>query len=93
MLGTPDPAPDEVLVLVPCAAVHGVGLRARIGVAFVDRRGVVLRVHESLPRHGAACAGTYGVLEAACGVLDLEPGDRVWLTGSDLFPHGGHFPG
>ena len=28
MLGTPDPAGDEALVLAPCRAVHGMGLRA-----------------------------------------------------------------
>ncbi|MFM9018584.1 MAG: DUF192 domain-containing protein [Actinomycetota bacterium] len=89
MLGTPDPRPDEALVLVPCAAVHGVGLRARIGVVFVDRRGCVLRVVDPLPRRGASCRGAHAVIEAASGVLDLAPGDRVWLAGAALFPHGG----
>ncbi|MFM8828120.1 MAG: hypothetical protein ACKOGE_02405, partial [Actinomycetota bacterium] len=85
----PDPTRDEALVLVPCAAVHGVGLRARIGAAFVDRRGCVLRVVDPLPRRGASCRGAHAVIEAASGVLDLAPGDRVWLTGAGLFPHGG----
>lgn len=91
MLGTPDPSCDEALVLVPCAAVHGIGLRARIGVAFVDRRGVVLRVLDPLSWHGGSCPGAHAVLEAASGVLTVSPGDRVWLTGAGIFPHGGHF--
>jgi len=88
MLGTPDPAPDEALVLLPCAAVHGVGLRARIAAVFVDGQGRVLRVVDPLPRWGASCRGAHAVIEAACGVLDLAPGDQVWLTGADLFPDG-----
>lgn len=89
MLGTPDPAADEALVLVPCRAVHGVGLRARIGAAFVDRRGAVLRVVDPLPARGATCSGAHAVIEAASGSLRLVPGDRVWLADGSVFPHGG----
>ena len=49
MLGTPDPGGDEALVLTPCRAVHGMGLRARIGAALVDAHGTVLRVVDPLP--------------------------------------------
>ncbi len=91
MLGTPDPGDDEALVLVPCAAVHGVGLRARIGVAFVDRAGVVLRTVDPLPMRGARCPGAYAVIEAATGVLALRPGERVTVTGGAHFPHDGEF--
>ncbi|MBM3665804.1 MAG: hypothetical protein FJW92_08435 [Actinobacteria bacterium] len=93
MLGTPDPGRHEAVVLVPCAAVHGVGLRSRIGAVFVDRHGRVLRVVDPLPRRGASCRGAHAVIEAASGVLALAPGDRVWLTGARLFPHGGLFRG
>ena len=89
MLGTPDPGADEALVLVPCRAVHGMGMRARIGAAFVDRRGVVLRVVDPLPARGAACRGAHAVIEAASGSLRVVPGDRVWLTGHPVFPHDG----
>ena len=91
MLGTPDPARDEALVLTPCTAVHGVGLRAGIGVAFVDRAGIVLRVVDPLPWSGAACPGAHAVIEAASGVLAVSPGDRLVLTPESVFPHGGHF--
>ncbi len=92
MLGTPHPGNDEALVLVPCVAVHGVGLRAAIGAAFVDQEGTVLRVVDPLPWRGAICRGAHAVIEAATGVLALSPGDRVWLSDSTLFPHGGNFP-
>ncbi len=88
MLGTPDPACDEALLLVPCAAVHGVGMRAAIGVAFLSADGRVLKVVDPLPRRGAACPGAHAVVEAGSGVLRLRPGDRVSLTGARLFPHG-----
>ncbi len=92
MLGTPDPRADEALVLVPCAAVHGVGLRTPIGAAFVDRLGVVLRVVDPLPPRGATCRGAHAVVEAAAGVLALAPGDRVHLSALSVFPLGGDFP-
>lgn len=92
MLGTPDPRSDEALVLVPCRAVHAVGLRARIGAAFVDGRGVVLEVVDPLPMRGAACSGAVAVVEAATGVLTLAPGERLVVTDVAGFPLGGHFP-
>jgi NADPH:quinone reductase-like Zn-dependent oxidoreductase len=88
MLGTPDPQPDEALVLVPCRAVHAIGMRARAGAAFLDAHGVVLRVVDPLPRRGASCRGARAVVEAASGALALAPGDRVCLSGDRLFPHG-----
>ena len=89
LLCTPDPIADEALVLAPCWSVHGIGLRVRIGVAFVDRCGVVLKVVDPLPARGASCRGAHAVIEARSGALVLVPGDRVWLTGDPLFPHAG----
>lgn len=91
MLGTPDPGPDEALVLWPCNWVHGVGLRAVIGAAFIDGTGRVLRVVDPLPRRGARCPGAVAVIEAATGVLGLGPGDHVRVDGVAVFPHGGPF--
>jgi len=89
LLGTPDPTADEALILIPCRAVHGIGLRVRIAAAFVDRHGVVLKVVDPLPARGASCRGAHAVIEARSGVLRLAPGDHVWLTGDPLFPHAG----
>lgn len=92
MLGTPDPAWDDALILIPCSAVHGVGLRARIGAAFIDSRGVVLRVVDPLPRRGARVRGACAVVEARSGVLsDVRPGDRLQVSGGRVFPLGGDF--
>ena len=87
LLGTPDLRSDEALILLPCAAVHGIGLRCAIGVAFVDRRGVVLRVVDPLPRWGACARGAHAVIEARAGVLAaLVPGDTVAVDDETIFP-------
>lgn len=87
MLGTPDPGPDEALVLAPCAAVHGIGLRCTIGVAFTDAAGVVLRVVDPLPWWGARVRGAHAVIEARTGVLTgLRRGDTVRVDDITIFP-------
>lgn len=91
MLATPDPGPGEALVLVPCRAVHAVGMRAMIGAAFLDRSGVVLGVTDPLPRRGASCRGAVAVVEAASGVLSVHPGERLLLTDDTGFPLAGRF--
>lgn len=91
MLGTPDPGAREALILAPCRAVHGIGLRAGIGAAFVDARGRVLRVVDPLPACGASCRGAVAVVEAASGVLRVAPGDHLVVTDVAGFPLRGGF--
>ena len=92
LLGTPRLPRSDVLVLERCSAVHGVGLRVRIGVAFVDAHGEVRRVIDPLPWWGARARGATAVLETASGVLaGVRPGDHIRITGASLFPHRGNF--
>lgn len=80
LLGTPDLAPDEAIWLEPCASVHGVGLRASIGCAFLDPSGRVLRVADPLARW-AAERGAHAVVECAAGRLAaLSPDARLLLV-------------
>lgn len=81
LLGTPDLAGDEALWLEPCAGVHALGLRARIGCAFLAADGTVLRVVDPLPRGGmAARRGARATVECAAGRLaGVAPGCRLVL--------------
>jgi uncharacterized membrane protein (UPF0127 family) len=62
--------------------VHTAFLRARIGVAFVDRDGVVTRVVDPLPRwRVAGSRGARAAVEAPAGTLaGVRPGDRLTLS-------------
>lgn len=81
LLGTPDPADDEAVWITRCGAVHAWFLRARIGVAFLDEHGRVLRVVDPLPCwHAARCRGARHTVEAPAGVLaGLRPGEVLTL--------------
>lgn len=71
LLGRPDPVDGEGLLLVPCKAVHMLGMRVAIDVAFVDRLGTVIATYHSLPPgassewHGSARAA----IELPAGTL------------------------
>ena len=84
LLATPDLAGDEALWITGCGSVHTWFLRARIGCAFLDRDGRVLRVADPLTRWRAAWArGATDVVEAPAGTFaDLRPGDLLRLSGS-----------
>lgn len=79
LLGTPDLAPDEGLWLEPCASLHAFGLRARIGCAFLDGEGRVLRIVDPLARGRLASArGARAAVECPAGLLaDLSLGTRL----------------
>lgn len=81
LLGTPDLGADEGLWLEPCSGLHTLGLRARIGGAFLDADGRVMRVVDPLPPWRVAAArGARAAVEAPAGRLaGLVPGDVVRL--------------
>lgn len=82
-------ADDEALYLAPCSSVHTVGMHYRIDVAFVDRRGRVLKLVEDLkPLRAAWCRGAHGAVEFVSGgarrhgiqggsVLSIDPHEGV----------------
>jgi len=60
----------EALWLLPCRAVHTLGMRMPIDVVFLDTRGVVVRVVSALPPGRAAlCWRAASVLELAAGTM------------------------
>lgn len=70
LLATPDLTPDEALWLERCSSVHAVGLRAAIGVAFLDGEDRVMRVVDPFPPgRVAAVRGARAVVECRAGPL------------------------
>ncbi len=71
LLGRPEPAPGEGMLLVPCTGVHTFGLRYAIDVAFLDRAGRVVRACGGLRPARAVpwVRGAYLALELRNGTL------------------------
>ena len=69
----------EGLWIVPCEAVHGIGMKFPIDVVFLDRKRRVVKVARNLA--GWRFAGSWrahSVLELPCGAL-AAPGDQIEL--------------
>jgi uncharacterized protein len=70
---------DGALLLRPASAVHTIGMRFAIDVAFLDIECVVLRVVSMQPqRVGRPTPRAHSVLEAEAGTFarwELKPGD------------------
>ncbi len=81
LLGRDRLAPDAALVISRCNAVHTIGLRFAIDVAFVDARGRVRKIVRDLPPWRMAMSPlASSVIEFAAGVLAPElviVGDRL----------------
>jgi uncharacterized membrane protein (UPF0127 family) len=82
LLGRPEPAVGEGLLLFPCGSVHMLGMRYPIDVAFLDREGRVLAAYPALRPgfHAAGCRGARYTLELRAGTLastGTVPGDRL----------------
>jgi uncharacterized protein len=83
LLGRDGLPPGAALMLRPCNAVHTVGMRFPIDVAFVDSRGVVRKIVQNLPPWRMAISPlSRTTIELAAGALDqdaLRVGDQVRL--------------
>ncbi|MBE3590913.1 MAG: DUF192 domain-containing protein [Firmicutes bacterium] len=87
LLGREALAPGEGLLLFPCNAVHGLGMRFDLDVLHLDRRGRVLRVVH-LRRHGLGplVRGGYFALELPAGTAaatGTQPGDELRFLPAD----------
>ncbi|MDR0350237.1 MAG: DUF192 domain-containing protein [Coriobacteriales bacterium] len=71
-------AQGEILVLPACSSIHTVGMRESIDVAFIDRRGRVLKTERRLrPGRHLSCA------KAACTLERRSRDDRPWFGVGD----------
>jgi uncharacterized protein len=93
LLGRPEPAPGEGLLLSPCGSVHMLGMRYPIDVALLDAERRVLSVHPGLRPgwHLAAARGARYALELTTGTLAATgtvPGDRLDWQETSAGPDG-----
>jgi hypothetical protein len=69
------------LWIVPCEAVHTFGMNFPIDVIFVNRKRVVVKIRENMPkRRIAICLKARGVLELPAGMAaktGTQPGDQL----------------
>ena len=80
-----DDLPDgTVLIIAPSNAVHTIGMRFSIDVAFVARDGRIVKLKPSVkPWRMAAAVGAFAVLEFRAGALaaaETVAGDRLAIV-------------
>ncbi len=70
LLARPSLQPGQGLLIDPCAAVHAVGMRYALDLAFLGHAGRILRLVSGLrPWRMAACRGARMVLELPPGSI------------------------
>lgn len=81
LLGRNGLANGEGLWIVPCEAIHTLGMRFPIDVLYLDRKRKVRKVRRVLmPWRFSMCLVAHSVLELPAGTADrsqTEPGDQL----------------
>ncbi len=81
LLGRDGLAEGEALWIVPCEAVHSIGMRFPIDLVFLDRRRVVRKVREGLfGWRLSGCLRAHSVVELPAGAVratGTQVGDSV----------------
>lgn len=84
LLGRESFGATEGLLLIPCKAVHTVGMRFPIDVVFIDGDGRAVRIVPALaPWRIAMSARAKAVIELAAGTAaaaDIQIGDMLYLA-------------
>lgn len=81
LLGRKQLPPGEGLWIVPCEAVHTIGMQFPIDLVYLDRKHRIKKVRRNVsPWRLSACLSAHSVLELAAGTIhstQSRPGDRV----------------
>jgi len=81
LLGRKSLAGDEGILIRPAPSIHTLFMRFPIDVAFLSRKGEVLKIAEHVrPWRARSCRHSYAVLELAAGEAGrrgLAVGDRI----------------
>lgn len=88
LLGRGRLGPEEALWLVPCRAIHTIGMRFPIDVLFLDRGGRVVATLENVRpwRLSPLVRRAHGVLELRAGTVRksaTQVGDAIELSAAD----------
>ncbi len=79
LLGRPGLGPGEGMWIVPCEAVHTIGMQFPIDLVYLDRKHRVRKVRSSVaPWRLSACLSAHSVIELSAGAIRktrTEPGD------------------
>jgi uncharacterized protein len=84
LLGRDRLSVEEGLWIVPCEAVHTIGMRFPIDLVYLDRNMRVKRVRSNVPPlRLSACPSAHSVLELASGTIQRTqtmPGDKLEIS-------------
>jgi uncharacterized membrane protein (UPF0127 family) len=84
LLGRGSLSSNEGLWILPCEAVHTVGMRFSIDLIYLDRKLCVKKVRSSIPPWRlSACLSAHSVLELAPGTIlrsETQRGDRLEIS-------------
>jgi len=84
LLGREQLALGEGLWILPCEAVHTVGMRFPIDLVYLDRQHRVKKIKSAVPPWRlSACLSAHSILELAAGAIrnsQTKPGDQLELS-------------
>ena len=91
LLGRTGLAPGTGIWIIPCSAVHSLGMKFTIDVVYLDRKLKVLKVRPNMaPWQLSMCLFAHSVLELPTGTIDqtrTSAGDQLEFLPSDSAEH------
>jgi uncharacterized membrane protein (UPF0127 family) len=88
LLGREGLAEGEGLWILPCEAVHTIGMRFAIDLVYLDRKMRVKKVRSNVPPWRlSACFSAHSVIELASGTVvrtQTQPGDRLEFAAASV---------
>ena len=84
LLGRKGLAPGEGMWIIPCEAVHTIGMQFPIDLVYIDRKHRVRKVCNSVPAWRlSACLSAHSIIELPAGAIrdsQTQPGDILEFT-------------
>lgn len=88
LLGRDGLSAEEGLWILPCEAVHTIGMRFPIDLIYLDRGNRVKKTRSNVrPFRLSACFSAHSVIELASGTINrtqTQPGDRLEFSAAEV---------